>query len=147
MLFCGVGFLAGMYAWYRSRRAETGLFARRIYVRESMPIFVRNVGLMPIWGTGLLMGASLVLLPRWLAQWATIPMLVVVLVAFMLSYRVPAPFLPRWLRDEIEQGVTPVARPDFGDWLLFAAAVALAVIGIPAGVILIVVFGGGTAAP
>jgi hypothetical protein len=40
---------------------------------------------------------------------------VIVELFVVLSYRVPAPFTPKWMLDEIEAGRVDVARPDEGD--------------------------------
>ena len=118
---------------------------RRTYCDESLPMMLRNAAaVMPLWATSWFFIGLLLFLPRWLAVWVVVFALVVMEIAFVLSYRVPAPFLPRWLRDEIEQGITPVARPDRMDWLLFAMVVALSIAGDISLVILIVVFHGGS---
>jgi hypothetical protein len=61
-------------------------------------------------------------------------------VALALSYRVPQALMPRWLREEISERLTPVASPDRLDWVLLWAALLLFVVGNIAGVILIVAY-------
>jgi hypothetical protein len=80
------------------------------------------------------------LLPRPLGQWVAAASLAVAYFAFALSYRVPAPFLPDWLRSDIEMGSVPVARPDKGDWLIFALATPFGILALPAAIVSIVVF-------
>ena len=84
------------------------------------------------------MFAATALLPVGLARWLGLPALALGEVAFLLSYRVPAPFTPRWLRDEIDRGDTPVARPDRIDWLLFWFVLPVIVLGDIAGPILVI---------
>ena len=84
-------------------------------------------------------------LPRCPGAWLLVPALDVVAIALVLAYRVPAPFLPGWLRAEIDTGITPVARPDFGDKAILALFLTIFVLGNIAGPIYLVFFSGGPA--
>ena len=102
----------------------------RVTYAGSSFIWLRNsIALYPVWAIGSLLFGFSVLLPRSLAQWALIVPLDLVAAAFFLSYRVPAPFLPGWLREEIRAGITPVARPDRFDWLLFWIVMPAIILG------------------
>ena len=60
-------------------------------------------------------------------------------------YRVPAPFLPGWLRAEIDAGIRPVARPDFGDKVILALFLTIFVLGNIGLLAYLVFFHGGPA--
>ena len=133
--------LACFFAWRRAQSQSTGAFVRAMYARTSTPIFLRNaVAVVPLVIVGLVGAAFIVLVPRQTGQWLSLPVLLLIEAAFALSYRCPPSLLPRWLRDEIEAGITPPARPDWGDWLLFAIVVPIMVLGDLAGLILILFF-------
>jgi hypothetical protein len=111
----------------RSERRRKRL--RSTYSRDS-PIWIRNgFPLLPLWAPGLLLFSLAAILPRQLALLPIYPALILIEVAFVLSYRVPAPFIPGWLRDEIVRGVTPVARPDRLDWILFWLVLPVIILG------------------
>lgn len=130
-----------LFSWRTTRTKAAAISFVRMYERRSLPIFARNrLGLMWLWALAALLGATAVVVPRWLGQWVAVLIIGVAYVAFALSYRVPAPFLPGWLKEEIETGRTPVARPDIGDWLLFAFGTVMVALGIPATLILIIGF-------
>ena len=102
----------------RSQRIRGNL--RRTYSNEASPQWLRNaLPLVPIWAPASFMMGLLALTPRSAALILLVPVFALIEVGLVLAYRVPAPFLPGWLRDEIKRGVTPVARPDRLDWLLF----------------------------
>ena len=120
----------------RSSRARVGA---RSYYGQNLPIFMRNfLALVPLWSAGGLIFGSLLLLPVGLARWVSLPALACIEAAFLLSYRVPAPYMPRWLRDEIDRGATAVARPDRMDWVLFWLVLPVIVLGDIAGPILVI---------
>lgn len=130
-----------LLSWKRTRTKAAAIAFARMYERRSLPIFARNwIGLMWLWALAALLGATAVVVPRWLGQWLAVLIMGVAYAAFALSYRVPAPFLPGWLREDIETGRTSVARPDVGDWLLFAFGTVMVALGIPATLILIIGF-------
>lgn len=126
----------------RSEHAHSN--ARRMCTDPRVPMFLRNyISLSPIWAMGLLLGGTLLLVPRDLGVWLFVPVIGLFAASFTLSYRVPAPFQPGWLREEIERGTTPVARPDRMDWLLYWLVVPMAILADSV-LILILVFDGGS---
>ncbi len=140
LLFGGLC-LAGVYGSWRRRSPDGGAFFLAMYRKESSPIWWRNLaGLIPVWTVAALLFTAAALLPRWAGQWLALATIVVAAIAFGLSYRVPAPFLPRWIRREIDMGRVGVARPDKGDWFLFVMVMSVAVIGIPSVILLVLVF-------
>lgn len=142
LLFATLGITGRLLAELPAKRRNF----RRLYVDDRFPLLLRNtIAVAPLTALGMLSLGSLVLLPRWLAAWLALPALSVIALAVVLSYRVPAPFLPRWLRDEIEQGITPVARPDLGDRVILALILTIFVLGNISGLIYLVVFHGGPA--
>jgi hypothetical protein len=85
----------------------------------------------------LLFGISAVLPRPYGAVVATVA-IVIASVAFIVSYRVPPPFMPRWMREEIEDGRLELVRPEGIDWLQFWIVVPLIVFGTFALIYLIV---------
>lgn len=108
---------------------------RKMYANTRTGIWFRNsIAVVPLWATGAILIGSLALWPLYIAELIVVPAFAFLVAAFALSYRTPAPFLPRWLRKEIEQGLTPVARPSGSDWVTFvivAVVVALVLILVP----------------
>jgi hypothetical protein len=97
-----------------------------MYSNTGAPIWRRNgVFAAPLLTPGMLLFGSLVLFPHPVNQIMVAPTFAFVLAAFVASYRVPAPFLPAWIRDEIDRGITPVARPTGSDWFVFAMIVPI----------------------
>lgn len=124
---CGAG---GLFGWQRAQKAGGGRLLRQMYAERRSPVFIRlAIPLAPLWASASLGFALLVLLPRPVAQWLVLLVLLPIEAAFVLAYRCPPSLLPRWLRDEIEAGITPRAKPDWGDWLLFLVVVPLMVLG------------------
>jgi hypothetical protein len=123
--------LVWLLVWAGASRYET---LRQRFVAmysQGSPIWIRNgLPLAPIWACGALLLAILVWLPRVAAVVLLIPALGLMELAFVLSYRVPAPLMPSWLRREIELGQTQVARPTRLDWLLFWMVVPVCAVGI-----------------
>jgi hypothetical protein len=143
-LVFGAGGVAGAFVSWRRLSPEHGAFLRVMYENRTAPIWLRNqVAMVPLWTIGSLLLGGAGLLPRLAAQWVALAAVVVATIAFGLSYRVPAPLLPTWLRQDIRQGRVEVASPDRGDWLLFVMAMAVAALGIPSVILLIVVFHAG----
>src|SRR5262249_41702415 len=99
----------------RSRDHAAGLLA--MYRNPGYPIAIRNgIAVGPI----LLIGVATAVLPgillgRTAAQWMTVPALLIAQTGYVLAYRVPAPFLPQWLLEDLATGRLDVARPDSGD--------------------------------
>jgi hypothetical protein len=100
---------------------------REVYANEFLPLYFRNgVAIMPILGLAV-MDAALMAVMLTVPDVPRLPVLIMLValallgqVSWIVAYRVPAPFLPPWLRAEIDAGIVPVARPTPGDWLLFA---------------------------
>ncbi len=138
--------VAALIRIYPMRSARGRNFARRLYTNESNLEAHRNfIALAPLWVTMCALFAVAVVIPRWAAQWILVPALAVGFISFLVSYRVPAPFLPRWIREEIVQGITRVARPTRGDWLIFWLVFPIGVLALISAVLLIVVFREGVA--
>jgi hypothetical protein len=129
---------------YPSRSIRGRDFVRRsLYSNSSLTLAVRNLpALAPIWVGMLLAYSTAVLVPRPTALWLVLVAFLLGTAAFILSYRVPAPLLPAWLREEVEAGRTLVATPTTSDWLLFWIVVPLAVLAIVSVPLLIFVFQG-----
>jgi hypothetical protein len=142
-ILCLVASVATRTLIVRSQRARRAF--RTTYMARYLPIVWRNaVSLLPAWAAVVVVFALTPSLPRSGALWIVVVTLAIGLVSFVLAYRVPAPFLPPWLRDEIAQGVTPVARPDRGDWVVFWFVVPLTLVGLFAGLVLILAYGVGS---
>jgi hypothetical protein len=123
----------------RSTRLRSAV--RFQYSNEGYVLFKRNgIAVVPLLGPAVLLVGIALLLPRPMGAWLCVPAFVLFDLALVAAYRVPSPFLPKWLRAEIDQGSMPLARPDFIDWVYFAivfSVVTLAIAGLP---ILIVVY-------
>jgi hypothetical protein len=114
-----------------------------MYGNQNALIFMRNLiaTAAVLAGSAWLMAFAL-LLPRPLGAWTAAPAVWLVALAVALSYRAPAPFLPAWLRSDIDSGVVSVARPSRTDWVLFWMVVPLLLVGPLALVALTLVPGG-----
>jgi hypothetical protein len=125
-----------------AERSERGRdLARRMYSDSSWPQPTRNlVPLAPLWVAMLLAFGVALVVPRSAAPWPVLVAFVIGTVAFVLAYRVPAPFLPRWLREDIASGKVPPATPTRGDWLLFWLVLPFAVLAVVTVPVLIFVF-------
>lgn len=124
-----VGFLFRLYAG-RSNNVIRAT-ARRMYQDSTSNIWLRNgVALAPVWGSGSAFFGALVVLPHVIGELLLAPTLALMFAAFAASFRVPAPFLPKWLRAEIDQGLIPLARPTRGDWVVLALVAPIAIFTI-----------------
>ncbi len=145
LFFGGGGIVLILLRVYYDRTERGRSMARRMYAQKAYPFFLRMVPAVgPIVGVACLLLGLLVLLPRWLAAWAMVPILTLLFATFLLGYRYPPPLMPRWLQQEIDDGRLARARPDRMDWAQFWFILPLAILGPIAGVLLIVLFGGGT---
>jgi hypothetical protein len=117
-IIVGIAVAAARRSFDISERGRIGL--KSVYT-STLPLWFRNLFAAPVAAVGLIpaLFALLFVLPRVVAAWTTVPIMVLCLVSLVLSYRVPAPWLPRWLREEISSGTVPVARPDAMDWAIF----------------------------
>lgn len=112
-------------------------------MNDVAPHWIRHgVVVAPFYVVTLVLCGLAVLMPRPVGAWVAGVGLLAAEVQFLASYRVPAVFMSGWLREEIEKGETPVARPTRLDWLLFWVVVPVAVLGDLAFPILIVVYHG-----
>jgi len=125
-VMAGMGLVLRVQA---ARRDDMKSRVRRMYANTRAAIWLRNsIAVVPLWATGAVLFGSLALWPLSLAPFIVVPAMGFLVAAFGLSYRTPAPFLPAWLRTEVEQGLIPVARPSGSDWLTFAIVAALVVV-------------------
>ena len=125
-----------------AERSERGRNTfRRMYTENRYPQSVRAaISLAPIWFVATALLSVSAVLPRNEAVWVLLIAIDVTAAALALSYRVPQPLTPRWLREEISSGRTAVARPDRVDWILLWCVLLLFAIGNVSGVILIVAY-------
>jgi hypothetical protein len=117
--------------WWRVQRGAGRWreWHRRQYTDDRLPLLLRrSASLVPLASPAMLILFSPVFLPREAAAWLSVPLFALLLIAFVLPYLRPKALLAPWLRQEIEAGITPLARPDRGDWLLFAVVVPLFVV-------------------
>jgi hypothetical protein len=122
-------------------RTERGRKRVRAAYSQDAPIWLRQVTpLTPLWAPAAGLFSLPFILPMPLALVPLIPALALIQAAFLLSYRVPAYFVPGWLQDEIAHGVTDSARPDRADWLLFWIVLPVALIADLALTIMLVGF-------
>lgn len=70
-------------------------------------------------------------LPRPLNGWAALPATIIVGLAIVVSYRLPARWLPGWMRAEIDDGRLPMVRPDKMDWVLLVLFGLVYFVGVP----------------
>ena len=128
-----VGML-GPVIWYWLNATSRGRDrALGLYTSRSSPIWIRNcIALGPVWAVVAGLAFLVTIAPAEAARWLLATTVVVGLAAFAVSYRVPPPFLPSWLREEIEGGGFGMARPYRTDWLLFWLVVPFGVIGAAA---------------
>jgi hypothetical protein len=140
LAFFGASVLLIVFRIYATRSDRGRILARQTFTnRGTIPVFRNVVPLAPVLalGSGLL-GAA-VLLPRSVGPWLAIPAMFALGIAFLLSYRVPPPFLPSWMRDEIDRGELDAPRPDALDWALFWIVLPFVVLGpISIGVLIVV---------
>jgi hypothetical protein len=85
----------------------------------------------PLMGLGVLLSALAAALPRPLNGWAALPATVIIGLATVASYRLPAQWLPGWMRAEIDDGRLPIVRPDKIDWVLLVLFGLVYVVGVP----------------
>jgi hypothetical protein len=138
----GLGMIA-VRAW--ADRSERGREAvRQFYINGAILHTVRGwIAMVPLLAPALILIGVGVFLPRSLGIWVTVPASALFGIAFVLSYQVPPPLAPRWMREELNEGRLQLMRPDKLDWLIFWIAlpfVLLAPIGL---IVLIVVYGAG----
>src|SRR5450432_3184310 len=135
VFFAAVGVVGALFRIYADHSEQARISARRTYANTGSPIWMRNgIAVAPLWCPGTILLGSVVLLPRSLVQIGIAPPIALLFASFVLSYRAPAPFLPRWLKMEIDQGLLSVARPNRWDWAtlaLIAPIAILTIIGVP----------------
>jgi hypothetical protein len=135
----GVGLLA-LRAW--ADRSERGRQAARdMYTGGGFLYPIRNmVATGPLWASFCILLGVASVLPKQIGAWLWVPALAFLAAGFILAYRVPPPFRPRWMREEQEDGRLELARPDKLDWVLFWIVLPFALGGPIAIVALIVVY-------
>lgn len=104
-----------------AERFERGRrLTREMYTNASYPHYMR-VGILvtPLGALSALLFGISGQLPRAFGAAALTTAIVVAGIAFMISYRVPPPFMPGWMREEIEDGRLELVRPEGIDWLQF----------------------------
>lgn len=144
LLMIGIATFAvvGLMAPFWLRSPTTGRSFLSMYANQAYPMFVRNgPALAPLYSVAWVVIAVAVIAPPSIGPWISILWFAIVELAVVLSYRVPAPFLPRWMLEEISAGRVEVARPDRQDRSLlrwFLIMVTAAELAIP-----IVILGGG----
>lgn len=124
-----------------SERARWRVLAT--YNNAYLPLFMRlSFVLAPLYATAIISFGLLAVLPRLWAAWLSILPFACLLAAFVLSYRVPQPLAPSWMRSETMSGHVLNATPDRVDWLMLWVVVPVMVAGLLALPVLIVVFHG-----
>jgi hypothetical protein len=128
-LLVAYAFVIGSFVAYllvRTGRGSRGTI-RVWYMNEVLPQYLRaGVAILPVLGcAGLAITTSFLLLdvpgaPKTLTLLLFVGAALLMQLSWIIAYRVPPPFLPPWLRAEIDAGIVPVARPTRGDWVLFA---------------------------
>jgi hypothetical protein len=93
----------------------------------------------PLSGAALIALGAAALLPRLASAWIGSVAMLTVFVAMLLGYRDPPPFMPAWMRQEIDSGRLVPIRLDWMDRLVFAFLLLLAIAGAISLPVLIVV--------
>jgi hypothetical protein len=128
LLACVSG-LGVAYRLYSTRSQRGRRAVRTLYASQGALIWMRNaVSLVPLLAPATLLLGLGSLLPRSFGELLSAPALALVGLSLALSYRVPPPFLPTWLRDEIDRGVTQVSRPTSQDWMVFWLLIPLLIV-------------------
>lgn len=131
----GLLFAAGtVFEAWLFRYGPRSSFGRRVlrqqYTNTPLPMVVRGgVGALPVWIAVTGLAATMAFVGPAFVRWLFGPFLAVGVLAFILSYRVPPPFLPQFLRDEIAAGLIELQRPDAFDWLYLAIVLGALVVG------------------
>lgn len=119
LFFGACGAVIVLFRVYADRSEQFRATARRMYTHHAYGIWRRNViGVVPLLAPAALLFGLLAVWPLPIARFMVSPTIFLGLLAFMASYRVPAPFLPAWLRTEIAEGVITIGcgcRPSDGD--------------------------------
>jgi hypothetical protein len=114
---------------------------RRVYCGRSLGIlFSNSVAVSPFWIAVSWLFAAVVVVPRPLGFLLAVLGGGAGVLGIALSYRVPAPFLPGWLRSEIDAGLIDVARPSRWDWVTFWLLIPLMTSGLVALVALSILY-------
>jgi hypothetical protein len=142
LAFVGAGVFLLVMRVYTTRSERGRTLARQTFATAgTIQVFRNVVPMAPILALGAVLIGAGVLLPRSVGPWLAIPGLLALGTAFLLSYRVPPPFLPSWMRDEIDRGELDPPRPGALDWVLFWMVLPFVVLGPISVAVLIVVYG------
>lgn len=89
------------------------------YEATYLPFFVRTgAAMIPPWALGVALFGLAAASPRNLILWVVLTAIDIMSLAFALAFRDPQPFIPNWLRQEIQEGLVRSARPERSDWVL-----------------------------
>lgn len=137
--FAGLAILAMGLRVFAERFERGRRLTRDMYTNASFPHYVRvGMAVAPLIAlSALLLGISVLLARPYGAVVGTIA-IVIAGISFMISYRVPPPFMPGWMREEIEDGRLELVRPEGIDWLQFWIVVPIILFGSISLIILIV---------
>jgi hypothetical protein len=115
--------IAALVTRWLARSPETSGHLRANYTNSRIPVALRNsVAFAPIYALAGLFLASTAVAPPSLVPWLALASFLSFEIGFVISYRVPAPFLPTWMKREIAEGTLEPARPNRWDrpllWIL-----------------------------
>lgn len=135
----GMGILA--MRWYADTSERGREIARRLYLDQDWLLFVRTfVPMAPLIAASSFVFAIGAVVPNLAQAWLFIPAVILASTAFVLSYRVPPPLAPNWMREEFASGRLAPQRPGTADWILFWIVLPFIVFGPIAIAVLIVAF-------
>lgn len=108
-----VAAIASLVTRWLARSPSTSGHIRENYVNSWIPLALRNsVALAPLYAlASLFTSASLAMSPT-INLWLVLAALLCFEIGVVMSYRVPAPFLPGWMKREIAEGSLEAARPN-----------------------------------
>jgi hypothetical protein len=135
----GIGILA--MRWYADTSERGRDIARRLYLDQNRLLFVRAfVPVAPLIAASAFVFAIGAAVPNLAQAWLFIPAVILASIAFLMSYRVPPPLAPNWMREELDDGRLAPQRPGMADWILFWIVLPFIVLGPIAIAVLIVAF-------
>jgi hypothetical protein len=118
--------IAALVTRWLARSPETSGYLRANYTDSRIPLALRNsLAFAPIYALAALFLAGTALAPPSLVPWLALAAFLGFEIGFVISYRVPAPFLPTWMKRQIAEGSLEPARPNRWDRPLFWILVTL----------------------
>ncbi len=124
--FLLVAVIASLVTRWLARSPNTSGRLRENYTNSSMPLALRNtVAMAPIHALGGLLLAGTLVAPPALVGWLALASFLSFEIGLLMSYKVPAPLLPTWMKREIAEGTLEPARPNRWDRPLFWICVTL----------------------